>query len=131
MFSYASYGQRIEDLKVQIRLCSLEVNEKDASIFKYKEVLKKQHTEILNLKNIIHELKLQIVEKNTELDKLRLKEQQSTDPPAKMLKLAKKFEENKSKKEAIDLYNLLITLYPNSVEASDARTILRNIGKKK
>ena len=126
LFSCQAMSQSYSTLKAQVEFCREEMAEKEKKVADYKQVMKKQHGEIIEVKKEVHELKQTITELNTENDQLRIENNKFNEPAIRFFDLAQRFEKRKLYQEAIELYNVIIDEYPHSSQAMEARNILRS-----
>jgi TolA-binding protein len=117
-----SQAQSDQYLKSKLAYCTVEVNDLEGLVTKYKNLLNLQTKELQGLKT-------RIQENNGEINKLKREKQDLIDVAVNMVNLALKLEQEGNYQAAMEVYKILIKSYPQSLEASASRIKVQDLTK--
>jgi tetratricopeptide (TPR) repeat protein len=121
--STISLAQTNEMLKSQLDYCKKESIKLEGTIETYKKLLEIQGADIQELKAVQQNQETQIKNLKAENDRLN-------SVALELLQLATDYEIKGNFAEAIEIYKLLITSYPSSMEAISAKLKVLDVRKK-
>ncbi len=107
----------------KLNYCSQEVEELEGKVQKYKQFLDLQTKEVQHLKQ-------QLLEKEEEKTKVEIEKKELVEISLDILELAKKFERSGQPEAALEVYKLLIKVYPSSLEAASSRLKVDEINER-